>query len=445
MSRKLVSRRTFLAGTVAAAAAGCQVVPRHILGGKGYTPPSEKLNIAGIGVGGRGEADLGAVRTENIVALCDVDERQAINSFKRWPNATKYKDFRVMLDKERDIDAVVIATPDHIHAVAAMAAMQLGKHVFCEKPLSHSIYEARMLAEAARHYKVTTQMGNQGHSADGVRKACEIIWSGEIGNVHTVHAWTDRSSQPPSTHRPADTPPVPEALDWDLWLGPAPYRPYHPAYVPHRWRYWWDFGCGQLGDMGCHILDPPFWALKLGAPTSVEPVEILEGSDETAPRASVVRYEFPQRGDMCPVTLFWYDAGKLPPRPAGIGEDVKLGDRDNGSLFIGDKGILTTGCYGIGTRLLPDSKMDGYRFPRETIPRVPDNNHYQDWVRACKLGEQACSDFGYAAELTEMVLLGNVALRAREKIYWDADNMKVTNVPEADKYVRREYRAGWTL
>jgi len=443
MSKNMVSRRTFLAGTIAAAA-GCRIVPRHILGGKGYTPPSEKLNIAGIGVGGRGEADLGGVRTENIVALCDVDEEQAANSFRRWPNAKKYKDFRVMLDKEKGIDAVVIATPDHIHAVAAMAAMQIGKHVYVEKPLAHSIYEARMLADAAKRYNVTTQMGNQGHAADGVRKACEIVWSGEIGGVHTVYAWTDRSSRPASPHRPADTPPVPETLDWNLWLGPAAYRPYHPAYLPHRWRYWWDFGCGSLGDMGCHILDPPFWALKLGAPTSVEPVEILEGSEETAPRASVIRYEFPRRRDMCPVTLFWYDAGKLPPRPAGIGANVELGDGGNGSLFIGDKGILTTGCYGIGTRLLPDSKMDGYRFPHEAIPRTECTIH-EDWVRACKRNERACSDFGYAAALTEMILLGNVALRAREKIYWDADDMKVTNVPEADKYIRREYRPGWSL
>ncbi len=442
MKKKRVSRRTFLAGTVAAAA-GCQVVPRHVVGGKGHTPPSEKLNIAGIGAGGQAKTDLGGVSRENIVALCDVDERSAAESFRRWPDVPKYKDFRVMLEKQKDIDAVVVATPDHIHAVAAMAAMQLGKHVFVEKPMAHSAYEARMLKEAARKYKVATQMGNQGHAGPGVRTACEIVWSGAIGDVRTVYIWTNRPTWPQGIPRPSDTPPVPATLAWDLWLGPAPYRPYNPAYLPHRWRGWWDFGCGALGDMGCHIMDPPFWALKLGAPISVEPVEIVGGNEESAPKASVIRYEFPRRGDMCPVTVYWYDGGKLPPHPDGVPENEQLGDGDNGSLFIGDKGVLTTGCYGNGTRLLPESRMQTYELPPKTIPRV--RGHHREWILACKGGEPAGSNFDYAGPLTEMVSLGNVALCAREKIYWDAKNMRVTNVPDANKYVRREYRTGWTL
>jgi predicted dehydrogenase len=437
-----VSRRTFLAGT-AAAAAGCQIVPRHVVGGKGHTPPSEKLNIAGIGAGGRAKTDLAGVSRENIVALCDVDERSAAELFRRWPDAPKYRDFRVMLEKQKDIDAVVIATPDHIHAVAAMAAMQLGKHVFVEKPMAHSAYEARMLTEAARKYKVATQMGNQGHAGPGVRTACEIVWSGAIGDVRTVYIWTNRPTWPQDIPRPADKPPVPETLDWDLWLGPAPYRPYNPAYMPHRWRGWWDFGCGALGDMGCHIMDPPFWVLNLGAPTSVEPVKIVGGNEETGPKASIIRYEFPQRGKMCPVTVYWYDGGILPPRPDGVPENEQLGEGNNGSLFIGDKGILTTGCYGNGTRLLPESRMQTYELPPKTIPRA--RGHYREWILACKGGEPAGSNFEYAGPLTEMVSLGNVALRAKEKIYWDAKNMRVTNVPDANKYVRREYRSGWSL
>jgi predicted dehydrogenase len=442
MKKTKVTRRTFLAGTVAAAA-GCQVVPRHVVGGKAHTPPSEKLNIAGIGAGGRAETDLGAMRRENIVALCDVDERAATEVFRQYPDVPKYKDFRVMLEKQKDIDGVIIATPDNTHAVAAMAAMQLGKHVFVEKPIAHSAYEARMLAQAAARYKVVTQMGNQGHGADGVRVACEIIWSGGIGPVREAHAWTNRPTWPQGLQRPTDTPPVPQTLDWDLWLGPAPYRPYNPAYLPHRWRGWWDFGCGALGDMGCHILDPPFWALKLGAPISVEPIEIVGATQESGPTASVVRYEFPQRGDMCPVTLYWHDGGKMPPRPEGVPEDEQLGDGNNGSFFIGDKGIMTTGCYGMGTRLVPASKMETYELPPKTIPRS--RGHYKEWVAACKGDGSTGSHFGYAGPLAEMVALGNVAVRVGEKIYWDAENMRVTNVPEANKYVRREYRAGWSL
>ena len=443
MNKKKVSRRTFLAGT-AAVAAGCAVAPKKVVHAPRYKSPSEKLNIAGIGAGGRAEGDLNGVRSENIVALCDPDERRAVKMFRRYPDVPKYKDFRRMLEKEKDIDAVVIATPDHTHAAAAMMAMQLGKHVYVEKPLTHSVYEARMLTEAAQRYKVATQMGNQGHSGEGVRKLCEMIWSGAIGPVREVHIWTNRPVWPQNIDRPTETPSVPKTLDWDLWLGPAPYRPYHPAYLPFKWRGWWDFGCGALGDMGCHIMDPPFWALRLTRPTTVEPVEIVGGNDETGPTASIIRYEFPQRGDMCPVSAFWYDGDKKPPRPEGVPADEKIGDGDNGSLFIGDKGIACAGEYGGNPRLLPASKMAEYEFPPETIPRVR-VGHHRDWVQACKGGRPACSNFDYAGPLTEMVSLGNLAIRTRQKVYWDAENMRVTNVPEANQYVRREYRRGWTL
>ena len=265
-----MSRRDFIGG--AAAVAAFTIVPRHVLGGPGHTPPSEKLNIAGIGVGGKGAGDIGAVESENIVALCDVDEKQAGKTFEKYPGAKTYRDFRKMLEKEKNIDAVVVATPDHVHAPASMMAIKMGKHVYCEKPLTHSIYEARMLTEAARKHKVATQMGNQGHSGEGTRLICEWIWGGAIGEVREVHTWTNRPIWPQGIDRPEETPPVPPTLAWDLWLGPAPDRPYHPAYMPFKWRGWWDFGTGALGDMACHIIDPVFWALKLGYPKSVEAV-----------------------------------------------------------------------------------------------------------------------------------------------------------------------------
>jgi len=443
MKKNKITRRTFLAGTVVAAAS-CQVVPKHVVGGPTLKSPNEKLNIAGIGAGGRAEGDLNGVRTENIVALCDPDERRAARMYARYPDVPKYRDFRRMLDKEKDIDAVVIATPDHTHAVAASMAIQLGKHVYVEKPLTHSAYEARVLTDLAHRYGVATQMGNQGHSGDGVRKLCEMIWSGAIGPVREVHIWTNRPVWPQNIDRPKETPPVPDTLDWDVWLGPAPHRPYHPVYLPFNWRGWWDFGCGALGDMGCHIMDPPFWTLKLTRPTSIEPIEIVGGNDETGPAASILRYEFPQRGDMCPVSVYWYDGGKLPPRPEGVPPDEEIGDGDNGSMFIGDKGIACAGEYGGNPRLLPASKMAEYTFPSETIPRIPEG-HHQNWVKACKGGPAACSNFDYAGPLSEMVSLGNLAIRTRQKVYWDAENMRVTNVPEANQYVRREYRQGWTL
>lgn len=400
---------------------------------------NEKLNIGIIACGGRGWGNTDGVTHENIVALCDVDENPLGEAAKRFPHAYRYVDLRQMLDeRHREIDAVVISTPDHTHAVATMASMQLGKHVYCEKPLTHSVYEARKLAETAKRYRVVTQMGNQAHASDGLRRAVEIIQSGAIGAIREVHASTDRPIWPQGIDRPTDTPPVPPNLHWDLWLGPAPERPYHPVYHPFNWRGWWDFGTGALGDMGCHILDTAFWALELGAPVSVE----AEGEPhhrETGPKWSIIRYEFPARKGKPPVTLYWYDGGKLPPKDLAEGIDVHA----NATLFIGEKGKIWY-PHGDEAVLLPREKFADYQPPQPTIPRAP-KGHHQEWIDAIKTGSKAWSNFEYAAALTEMVLLGNVALRVGHKINYDARRMKVTNCAEAEKYIRREYRKGWSL
>jgi predicted dehydrogenase len=447
VKNRKISRRNFLRS--AAAAAAFTIVPRCVLGGPRNIPPSEKLNIAGIGVGGQGASDLGNVSSQNIVALCDVDFRHAAGTFNRYPNAAKYRDFRVMLDKEdKNIDAVVVATPDHIHAPASMAAIKRGKHVYCEKPLTHSVYEARKVAEAAREHKVATQMGNQGQASENTRLICEYIWDGAIGPVREVHVWTDRPLRglnavywPQGIDRPEETPPVPDTLDWDLWLGPAPFRPYHPAYLPFKWRGWWDFGTGALGDIGCHALDPVFRALKLGHPVSVEAVSTLV-NNETYPVASVVHYQFPARGDMPAVKLTWYDGGLRPPRPDELEDDRQMGT--GGVLFIGDKGKM------LGEKLIPEARMNEYGKPPKVLPRSP--GHHQEWIEACKGSKPAGSNFDHAGPLAEVVLLGNVALRPelkekmnRTKLLWDGPNLEITNIAEANKFLQRRYRQGWSL
>jgi len=438
-----LSRRSFVAGA-ASAIAGFTIVPRYVLGGAGYKPPSEKLNIAAVGIGGMGKDNIKACEGENIVALCDVDWRYAGQVFQSYPNAAKYKDFRKMLEEEKGIDAVVVATPDHTHATIAMIAIKLGKHVYVQKPLTWSIDEARKLTQAAREAKVATQMGNQGHSSEEIRVLCEMIWSGAIGHIREVHAWTDRPQWLQGIARPTDTPPVPENLDWDLWLGPAPTRPYHRYYHPFAWRGWLDFGTGALGDMGCHIIDHAFWALKLGHPTSVEACvsqrvvkdwEKIENK-ETYPDASIVRYEFPARGNMPAVKLTWYDGGLKPPRPANLEKERNLST--NGVIFIGDKGVIMDG------RLVPETRMMKYRPRRKTIPRIT-GTHEQNWIDACKGGTAACSNFEYAGPLTEVVLLGNIAVRTTSRLEWDGPNMKITNIPEANQLLTRNYRPGWTL
>ena len=439
-----ISRRDFVAGITAAAA--FTIVPRHVLGGPGNRPPSEKLNIAGIGVGGQGASNLRQLESQNIVALCDVDQKHAAGTFKRYPNAKKYRDFRRMLEKQKDIDAVMVATPDHVHAIATITAIKMGKHVYCEKPLTHTVYEARKVAQAAREHKVATQMGIQGHSGEGIRLLCEWIADGAIGEVREVHSWTDRPKGwwPQGVGRPKETPPVPATLDWDLWLGPAPYRPYNPAYVPFKWRGWWDFGTGPLGDMGIHNSSPIFWALNLGYPTSVEPISQEGCNEETGPTKSIVRYEFPARENMPPVTLMWYDGGNMPPRPEELEEDRRLGDNDGGSLFIGEKGkILAPGWCAASPRIIPEDKMKEYKQPPKRIPRSP--GHHAEWIEACKTGKPTTANFDFAGRLTEVMLAGNIAVRAGEKIYWDGPNMVCTNVPEANKYVHCRYRKGWKL
>ena len=451
--------------TAAAAMATLSALPNFVLGQTGKTPLDRKLNIASVGVMGMGSINLRGLckplseRTEgewpdtdsqNIVALCDVDWDRAQESFDEYPEAKRYKDYRIMLKEMGDeIDAVVIATPDHTHACIAMEAMRRGKHVFVQKPLTRTVYEARVLTEAARKYGVVTQMGNQGHSGEGNRRICEWIWDGAIGDVREVHAWTDRPVWPQPVARPQDTPPIPETLDWDLWLGPAPYRPYHPSYHPFAWRAWHDFGTGALGDMACHTLDPVFWALKLKYPTSVEASYAKFQGKEfpgSYPAASITHYEFPEREGMPAVKVHWYDGGLLPERPVELEEGRRIGEGGQGALFVGDKGKLMSGTYGSSPQLIPYSKMKAYQKPEQTIPRIKGGQHEMDWVNAIKEGRQPSSSFDYSGPLSEMVLMGNLAqLAPGKKLLWDGVNMQVTNVPELNKYIKPTYREGWHL
>ncbi len=442
-----ISRRDFMGA--AAATAAFTIVPRHVLGGHGQTAPSDKLNIAAVGTGGRGSSNIESLKSQNIVALCDVDWRHARGTFRRYPKATKYKDFRRMLDiEDNNIDAVIVAAPDHIHAVASMAAIKRGKHVYCEKPLTHSVYEARVVAKAAREAGVATQMGNNGQAGESNRLTSEYIWGGAIGPVREVHVWTDRPLQgldkvywPQGVGRPEDTPDVPDTLDWDLWLGPAPKRPYHPSYAPFKWRGWWDFGTGALGDIGCHSIDPIWRALKLKAPLSVEAACTLV-NNETYPVASRVTYQFGARGDMPPVKMHWYDGGMRPPRPDELDEGQQFGT--GGTLFVGDKGKM------LGYTVIPESRRKEFGKPPKVLERSP--GHHQEWINACKGGKPAGSNFDHAGPLAECVLLGNVALRpamkeklTRVSLLWDSENFKITNVPEANQYLHREYRQGYSL
>ena len=426
-------------------------LPAHVLGRAGEASPNGKLNIAGVGVGGQGGHDIDEFSSENIVALCDVDEAHAARVFKKYPKAKQYKDFREMLDQDKSIDAVVTGTPDHMHAVVSVTAIKHGKHVYCEKPLTRTVYEARAVAKAAHDAKVATQMGNQGMAFEGNRLINEWLWAGAIGPVREVHVWSDRPTHrgkmplwwPQGVERPKDTPPVPDTLDWDLWLGPAPVRPYHPAYVPFRWRGWWDFGTGGLGDMGIHNLAPVFSALKLGAPATVQ-ASSTPVFPETVPLAAIVHYEFPARGDMPPVKLHWYDGGLLPERPVELEENRQL-DAEDGIIFVGDKGkMLVKGWGGEHPRLIPESADKAYQRPPKTLPRSI--GHYKEWVQACKTGSPTRSSFDFAGPLTEAVLLGSVCIRnGGEKLVWDNANLKITNDPDANKYLHYEYRKGWSL
>jgi predicted dehydrogenase len=426
-----------------------------VLGGPGYLAPSEKVNVAGIGAGGMGGGDIATVARlgANIVALCDVDEARAAGSFKAFPAARKYKDFRELIDREaNNIDAVTVGTPDHVHAVAAMAAIRAGKHVYCQKPMTHTLRECRELTTAARSAGVATQMGNQGHATEGARLTNEWIQAGVIGEVREVHVWSDRAGRlwKQGVGRPSETPPIPSTLDWNLWLGPIQERPYHPAYVPANWRGWWDFGTGALGDMGCHIIDHPVWSLKLGMPTVVESRTTLDGTllddgkrnFETYPIAAIIHYEFPARGDLPPVRMTWYDGGLMPPTPPEMPQGGRL--NDNGVLYVGSKGKMYHSSHGGMPQLLPAELHEEAAKVPKTMPRSP--GHYQEWVLACKGGPRPVSNFDYAGPLTEIVLLGVLALRAPGvRLEWDAENLKVKNAPELDPFVHVEYRKGWTL
>ena len=464
------SRRKFIRNA-AVAGAGFFIVPRHVMG-RGFIAPSDKLNIAGIGVGGKGESDLAEfAKSPNavIVALCDVDDRQAKKSRERFPKATYYKDFRQMLEKEKNnIDAVSVSTPDHTHAVAAMMAIQMGKHVYVQKPLTHDIFEARMLTEAARKYKVVSQMGNQGASGDGVRQMQEWYNAGIIGDAHTIRVWTNRPVWPQGFGKPKNTAPVPPELDWDLWLGPAPWEEYREGYVPFNWRGYWSFGTGALGDMACHLIDPAFKTVGLGYPSEVEcsVAAIYEQMwtasyyPDSCPAASSIKLKFPGKNGKPDVKLYWMDGGIRPERPEELLPEEVMGDSDGsgGVIIEGTKGKMMCGTYGSNPKLLPTSRMTEVSVPK-TLARVPEG-HYVQWVNACIAGfgkKELSSSFDYAGPLTEAVLMGNLALRAwniknqqgrfigRKKLLWDAINMKITNFDEANQFVRREYRQGWTL
>jgi len=454
MKNKVISRRDFM-GRTATAAAGLMIVPRHVLGGRGYTAPSDTVNIGCIGVGGKGSSDIRSCSTENIVALCDVDDTQMARFLKSdrntpeqkamYDKAAKYQDFRVMLKKEKDIDAVTVSTPDHCHAVAAMMAMKMGKHMFVQKPLTHTIKEARALAETAKKMGVVTQMGNQGHAGEGGRLINEWIWDGAIGEVREVHCWTNRPIWPQGIDAPQEIPSVPSTLNWDVWLGPARFRPYHPAYHPFKWRGFWDFGTGALGDMGAHILDHPFWALKLGHPTSVQ-ASSTPFTKDSCPIAEIVTYEFPQRGNLPPVTLKWYDGGMMPPRPEGLEPGRMMGDSGGGGIFVGSKAKLMFSTYGDNPRIVPESKMKEYKRPEKTIPRSP--GIQAEWIEAIKSGKKSSTDFSYSGKLTEVMLLGNAAVLAQEHktaLEWDGGKMEFTNLPEANRFLHFEYRPGWAI
>lgn len=433
MSRGM-NRRDFLRGAGSAGAVitfgglqGCaRQAPRRI-------SPNEKLNIAMVGTAHRAAENIRQVMHENIVALCDVDDNYLAVAAKQFPSAKTYNDFRKMLEQP-DIDAVLVATPDHIHAPASLAAMEMGKHVYCEKPLTHSIHEAREMAKAAKRAGVATQMGTQIHAGDNYRRVVEIIQSGAIGPVTDVHVWVGKTWS--GGERPKETPPVPANLHWDLWLGPAPERPYHPIYVPQNWRRWWDFGGGTLGDMGCHYMDLPYWALGLERPVSAE-AKGPAVSDETAPPKLAVTWEFPERGNQPPVTMTWYDDGL---QPAEIKEN-NLPAWESGVLFIGSKGMMLAGYNEY--KLFPEKEFEGYEPPAPTIPRSI--GHHNEWIQACKTGEPTTCHFAYSGMLTETVLLGNVAFRCGQKLDWDGRRLRARNCAAADELIRREYRKGWAV
>jgi len=458
------------------AATGFFIVPRHVLG-RGYVAPSDKLNIAGIGAGGKADVNLPYAfnnGSDNIVALCDVDDRMAVNARKKWPKAPYFRDYREMFDKEhKNIDAVIITSPDHMHAVQAMSTMQLGKHLYCEKPLTHDIYEARILTQAAKKYKVVTQMGNQGSSGNDTRLIETWIQAGVIGDVHTVHVWTNRPTWPQGVPTPTGKFDIPREVDWDLWLGTAPHRDFNPTYLPATWRGWTDFGTGSLGDMGCHFIDVPYRALQLQYPVSVECSvgSVYTGFFQEAiytdsyPPSSKTHIQFPARKGMPPLEMIWYDGGIKPQRPLELLPEEAMADKDGGMIFEGTKGKLMAGLFGRNPTLLPTNKMKETTLPASKFPFVENgtDGHQQQWVKACKKGYGAytSSSFDSSGPLTETVLMGNLAIRSynyaetnskgiksypgRKTLLWDGPNMKITNFEPANQFVKRTYRGNWKV
>jgi len=442
-NKSSISRRSFIA-TTAAATAGLTIVPSKVVSGLGYKAPSDTLNIAGVGVGGRGGGVIKELRSENIVALCDIDWKYSEGIFKEFPDAKKFWDWRVMFDKMKDsIDAVVVGTADHTHAIVSINAMKLGKHVYCEKPLTHSVWESRQMTKFAKEYKVATQMGNQGNSGEGIRQVCEWIWDGVVGEIKEVHCWTNRPIWPQGLERPNVGEWPPDTLNWDLFIGPAKMKPYHSIFHPWNWRGWWDYGTGALGDMACHIMDPVFKALRLEYPTKVQGSSTLVNT-ECAPTAEVVQYIFPERPKykkvkMPEVKVTWWDGGLLPPRPDDHPVGEILGkDWNGGCMFIGTKGKVMCGTYGMNPFLLPESLDQSYTRPAPTLPRI-ELGHYMDWIRACKESPEsrveASSNFGYSGPMNEMVVMGVVAVRLQglmRELHWDGKNMNFTNISDTD-------------
>ena len=432
-----MKRRRFLQAT-GLGAFGFTVVPRHVLG-RGQTPPSEKLAIAGIGIGGQGGGVLRDMKDQAVVALCDVDWNYAAHTFNAFPKAEKFRDYRILLDKRHDFDAVVIATPDHMHAPITLAALRAGKHVYVEKPMAHSIEEARLMTRVARETGLVTQMGNNGHAGDGLRITREWIQAGAIGPVREIHSWSDRPGKwwDQDRDRPTETPPVPPEMDWNLWLGAAPERPYHPWYHPKAWRGWFDFGTGALGDMAIHNMDPAFYALDLGAPSAVE-AKSSPLKAESYPAWTILRYEFAAQGNRPAVSLTWYDGGKMPPKPRDLGPEVSLSD--NGILFVGDKGTMVCGGWSGPPTLYPKSRRSEFQPPKPTIPRSI--GHRPEWIKACKdhKPDDAKAGFAYSGPFTEALLVGNLALRLQKRIEWDAAAMRAPGAPEADRLIRKHYR-----
>ncbi len=462
MKKPTFSRRLFLTGSAATLATmGCATgkVKSTTMAKSNYRSPNEKLNIASIGVGGKGYSDVETCNSENIVALCDVDWKHASGAFNKYDKAKRFKDFRKMLDEMKEIEAVTISTPDHTHALAAMECMQRGKHVYVQKPLTHTVEEARLLREAAHTYKVSTQMGNQGAATDMHRELCEMIWAGMIGKVREVHSWTDRPKDwwPQGIPHALEEEPVPEHVDWDLWLGPAPYRAYNPGYCPFKWRGWWDFGTGALGDIACHNLSPVVKALQLEYPTQVTCTHRKDFNLQTYPTESIIHYRFPARKTFPELDLFWYDGMLKPELPSGVSDDLDLLSEKTGTLFIGDKGIIVMkGQINKNVLVIDNEIVEDYEPPRQLIPRLPniskngnqdsDRMHKLDWILSCKTGSKTSSNFDHAGPLTEWVVMGNISLRyPNQTLQWDGPKMTFLNKDEANQFVRKDYRKGWEL